>query len=83
MTTILGIKVHNRVETAVYFQEIITLHGCVIKTRIGLHNIANGTCSPYGLILLEIPNNKSAIEVEKDLLNIEDVEIQKMVFDIV
>ena len=82
MTTILGIKVHNRVETAVNFQEIITSHGCEIKTRIGLHNISNVTCSTYGIILLEIPNNKSALKVEKDLLNIEDVEIQKMVFDV-
>ena len=58
MTTIIGIKISNRLESAVSVQEILTKYGCIIKTRIGLHEEINGQCSPRGLILLEIINDE-------------------------
>ena len=35
-TTIIGVDLENRLETAIEFQKIITEHGCEIRTRIGL-----------------------------------------------
>ncbi len=37
MTTIMGIKLDNRTQTAIEFQQILTNYGCSIKTRLGLH----------------------------------------------
>ncbi len=80
MTTIIGIKVSNRLESAVSVQEILTKYGCIIKTRIGLHEEINGQCSPKGLILLEIINDEESIKIANELCDIEEIEIQQMKF---
>lgn len=80
MTTIIGIKISNRLDRAMEVQEVLTRYGCIIKTRIGLHEEKNGVCSPKGIVLLEIINDESAIDVEKELCDIEDIEIQQMRF---
>lgn len=81
MTTIIGLKLSNRLETAIEFQRILSEFGCEIKSRIGLHQIQDRFCSADGIILLEIPNNKAAIELEKNLLKINGIEIQEMIFN--
>jgi len=82
MTTIIGMKLTNRVAHAGDVQKVLTNSGCSIKTRIGLHNegCGCGQCSPNGLILLEIPNDEEAVELVKQLCEIEGVEIQQMKF---
>ncbi len=80
MTTIIGIKISNRLESAVSVQEILTEYGCIIKTRIGLHEENNGQCSPRGLILLEIINDEESIKIANELCDIEEIEIQQMKF---
>lgn len=52
--TIIGIKLENRLESAIEFQKIITKFGCEIRTRIGLHSSEKEVCSNNGVILLEI-----------------------------
>ena len=44
MTAIIGIKVENRREEASKLQDILTEYGCVIKTRIGLHDMGEYKC---------------------------------------
>lgn len=80
MTVILGVKLNQRTENSVKFQEIVTRFGCSIRTRIGLHYAGKNSCSPYGIILLEIINDEDSIQIEKSLLEIDEIEIQKMVF---
>ncbi len=80
MTTIIGIKINNRLDTAILVQEILTKYGCTIKTRIGLHEEINGKCSPKGLILLEIINDETGISIANELCDIDDIEIQQMRF---
>ena len=80
MTAIIGIKISNRLESAVSVQEILTKYGCIIKTRIGLHEEINGQCSPRGLILLEIINDEESIKIANELCDIEEIEIQQMKF---
>lgn len=53
MTTIIGVDLKDRNETAVLFQEIITEFGCNIRTRIGLHPSDNDVCLNRGIVLLE------------------------------
>ena len=80
MTTIIGIKISNRLESAVSVQEILTKYGCIIKTRIGLHEEINGQCSHRVLILLEIINDEESIKIANELCDIEEIEIQQMKF---
>lgn len=81
MTTILGIRLHERNSKSCTLQEILTKFGCSIKTRIGLHCVENGICAPDGLIIIEVIDELKALELEKALLCIENIEIQKMIFD--
>lgn len=80
MTTILGIRLDNRSQTAIDFQKILTTFGCIIKTRLGLHDVAENKCAPNGLILLEVIDDAQAVDFEKELRSIEGIEIQKMKF---
>jgi hypothetical protein len=78
---VLGVLIHNRAKHAPEFQEIITQYGCSIKSRIGLHEVADNACSPSGLILLEMYGDEAPIlELETKLRQLEGFEVQKMVF---
>lgn len=81
MTTIIGIKINNRLENAIAVQEILTKYGCIIKTRIGLHEEINGQCSPRGLILLEVIDDAAGIDIANELCDIDEIEIQQMRFN--
>lgn len=80
--TILGFVLHERVKTASKVQDLLTKYGCDINTRIGLHVASSGECSPQGLILLEFIDDADdkVKHFEKELKEIADVDIQKMVF---
>lgn len=80
MTTIMGIKLDNRTHTAIEFQQILTNYGCIIKTRIGLHDVADNKCAPNGVILLEIINDEEVKQLESDLRAIDGINIQMMKF---
>jgi hypothetical protein len=80
-TTVFGVKLNNRTETAPKFQEIITKYGCNIKTRIGLHEVTDNICSPSGIILLEVIGKDSEITgMESEISKLKEVNIQKMIF---
>ncbi|MHB8128724.1 MAG: hypothetical protein ACYDEX_06990 [Mobilitalea sp.] len=79
---IMGFVLHERIKTASKVQELLTSYGCEINTRIGLHVASTDTCSPQGLILLEFIDDaeEKAEAFEKELKEIADVDVQKMVF---
>jgi len=81
MKTIIGLKLNNRAETSRQMQEILTEYGCIIRTRIGLHDVDCGKCSPNGIILLEVINDELLPQLQKELCSIEGIEIQQMIFD--
>lgn len=81
MTTILGIRLDNRMDTAIHFQKLLTTFGCIIKTRLGLHDVSENKCAPNGLILLELINDEESETFQKELAVLEGIEIQKMKFD--
>lgn len=56
------ILVSNRKDSAVKVQKILTDWGCLIKTRLGLHDSVLDTCSEQGLIFLEVVGEKSKNE---------------------
>ncbi len=79
MTVILGIKLPDKENNAVKFQELLTKFNCEIKLRIGINN-SKIFCSSTGVILLQIENAETAIDIEKSLLEISSIEIQRMIF---
>lgn len=82
MRVILGIQVGEREHEAVKVQELLTKHGCIIKTRLGLHEASTVKCSSNGLILLEfLPDKDEEIQsMEIELSSLESVIVRKMIF---
>ena len=51
---IFGVHLTDRATQVPQMQALLTQYGCNIKTRLGLHDVADNACSPRGLILLEM-----------------------------
>jgi len=80
-TTVLGILLGKRIDTAPKFQELITKHGCIINTRIGLHHAMGSSCPMGGVILLDLIGEDHDVQaLENDLKALPEVQIQKMSF---
>lgn len=80
-TIVMGIRISDRESDASNVQKILTDYGCIIKTRIGLHEATN-VCSTSGLIILEFVKGKED-EIEKlkeQLGNISSVIVKTMEF---
>mgnify|MGYP001374695125 CR=1 FL=1 len=78
---ILGVYIEDRTKEAGQVQEVLTKHGCNIKTRLGLHEVDENHCSTYGLVILELFGDEEGMNnLESALKAIEGVKIQKMVF---
>jgi len=56
--TILLILIGKRKEEAVKVQQILTAWGCIIKTRLGIHDGVLENCSDSGLLILELYSSK-------------------------
>ena len=79
MTTIFGIRLSERIKNSAQLQDLLTSYGCIIKTRIGLHDTSCGVCSPYGIILLETINDEARIDgLIQDLQSIKGVKFNIM-----
>jgi uncharacterized protein (DUF1330 family) len=78
---IVGVRVPDRVKEIPSVQQVFTEFGCHIRTRLGLHQEVEGACTPCGLILLEMTDLEKAEEMERILIGMEGVEVQKMVFE--
>lgn len=80
--TVLGILINNRIVNAPEVQKVLTQFGCSIKTRLGLHEVDEKTCSTSGLLILELFGaEKDSLELEKQLRAIKGLQVQKMLFD--
>jgi hypothetical protein len=48
------ILIGKRNEDAIKVQQILPAWGCIIKTRLGIHDGVLGNCSDEGLLILEL-----------------------------
>lgn len=64
---IMALKIGNREGTATAIQGILTEYGCLIKVRLGLHNLPPEACSPLGLVIMELvgPDEEVAMLLKK------------------
>ena len=79
MTIIIGIKLPDKLNNAIEFQKILTEFNCTIKMRIGINN-SSIFCSSNGIVLLQVENTEKAIDLERELLEISGIELQRMIF---
>jgi hypothetical protein len=56
--TLLLILISKRQEAAVNVQKVLTGWGCIIKTRLGIHDGILDNCSDEGLLILELYGTK-------------------------
>jgi hypothetical protein len=63
--TLLVILMRTRRVQALKVQKILTDSGCIIKTRLGIHDGVLDKCSDTGLVILELVGSKA----EKSGLN--------------
>ncbi len=77
---ILGISIDLRSDSATQVQNVLTKHGCIIRTRIGLHQQDNSMCSEKGIILLELNSDcrDECRQLKNDLSSIESVSVKEM-----
>lgn len=52
--SILTVLISNRKSVASQVQKILTSWGCIIKTRLGIHDGVLDQCSDEGLLILEL-----------------------------
>lgn len=79
---VLGVQVTNRVEEIPAVQKILTDYGCNIRTRLGLHEVTEKTCSALGLLILDTYGDEAEIlTMEKKLKKVKGLIVKKMVFE--
>lgn len=74
---IMGIQIERREDAAVNVQNLLTRHGNIIRTRLGLHDPGS-----HGLIILDFVENATDEigELKKELESYKGVAIQTMTF---
>jgi len=78
-TIIMALTIDPRSAHAPQVQTVLTKHGCIIKTRIGLHEVSQKSCSEEGLIILHIHSSLDEIKIlENELLDVEGVKVKYM-----
>ncbi|MEN3185188.1 MAG: hypothetical protein ABDK94_08465 [Atribacterota bacterium] len=77
MYQILVIKIETRSSKALKVQEVLTKHGCTIKTRLGLHEVSPDYCAEDGLVILELSGKQEEVEkLQQDLEKLEGVTVR-------
>ena len=74
---IFGIHVINRPENVPPVQATLTKYGCNIRTRLGIHDASDSTCSPSGLILVDAFGDEAFYG---ELAELHGVELKRMDF---
>ena len=78
---ILGVMINDPAKGADKIQSILTKYGCVIRTRLGMHDMDKEYASETGLMLLELAGEmQECLRLENELLTLDGVDVQKMVF---
>lgn len=70
MKNVLLILVDHRKNAAVDVQKTLTAWGCLIKTRLGLHEGVQDNCSEHGLIICELVGKQDQLEELKRKLEL-------------
>jgi hypothetical protein len=79
MKTILTVLISKRKDAAVNVQKILTGWGCIIKTRLGIHDGVMENCSEEGLLILElVGKDKEKKELTRKLSLLKGVAVKSI-----
>ncbi len=77
--TIFGVHVNQRVENVPAVQTILSKYGCNIRTRLGIHDADSTSCSPDGLLLVDVFGAETE-DFYRELQSLKGVDVQRMDF---
>lgn len=75
---IIVLHLSNRTKNSTKVQETLTKHGCIIKTRFGVHETDEKYCDENGLIILNVTQEYQ--ELFEELKKIEGLDVEKLTF---
>ena len=78
--TIFGIHISHRTENVPAVQAALTKFGCSVRTRLGIHDADETSCSPSGLVLVDVfgPDTE---QFYMELKGLKGVGVQRMDFE--
>ena len=75
---IMTVLVNNRRSNSSKLQALLTSSGCIIQTRLGLHE-AKESCSEEGLIILQLVGSKDEVAtLECELNSLEGIKAKNL-----
>jgi hypothetical protein len=77
--TIFGIRISQRTENVPAVQAVLTKYGCSIRTRLGIHDADATSCSPSGLVLVDVFGDETE-SFYAELKGLRGVGLQRMDF---
>ncbi|MGB8359136.1 MAG: hypothetical protein WCD55_11035 [Bacteroidales bacterium] len=81
MVRVIGIKVTDRIKEAGLVQKTLSMHGNVISTRLGFHELSNELCSREGFMVIHLAGLADECEELVDKLKeIEGIAVKEMFF---
>lgn len=66
---VMVVKITEREATAPAVQKVLTEYGCHIRTRLGLHDQDKDSCSPVGILILQLRADSETSCKLQDALN--------------
>lgn len=76
---VMGVSIDLRSAHAPKVQEVLTKYGCLIKTRLGLHETDEKSCSEHGILLLQLRgDDEDIVALKCELSSIEGVRVNLM-----
>ncbi len=80
-TRIIGVKVSPELSDATQLQQILTLYGNIIRTRLGLNEEVDEQGNRYGIILLELAGDTEQFNLLQQRLSaLDGVVVKSMEF---
>lgn len=78
--TIFGVHISHRVESVPAVQAVLTKYGCNIRTRLGIHDADGTSCSPSGLLVVDVFGPETE-DFFRELQELTGVDVQRMDFE--
>jgi alcohol dehydrogenase YqhD (iron-dependent ADH family) len=77
------IQITDRMTEATELQKVLTEYGCLVKTRLGLHEASESICSKKGLLILELVGAKDEWDkLETAAKAVKGIEVKHLDFEL-
>lgn len=77
--SVIVVLINHRHDAAAKVQAVLTCWGCMIKTRLGIHEGVLDNCSEHGLLFLDLVGDEEKLtELERKLNVIKGVTATKL-----